>query len=203
MFAGFARNFYLRAWLGTRVITAMVGVHGLIMTAWVLLFLTQTLLVAKQRVDLHRKLGVAGAVLAVTVLGLGIYTIVGSIKRQYPEASTGLMVNRFVAFDGMSLLLFAGLVMAALVNRGRPEIHKRLMLVAMISLLPPAFGRLVAYFSHHHVEVGVLVLMCATVLACILVDAMRHHRPHPAVVYGGMLVFASNALTYLAQIGTP
>ncbi len=53
MFVGFSRNYYLRAWLGTRVISFMVHVHGLVMTAWVLLFVTQTLLIAKHRVDLH------------------------------------------------------------------------------------------------------------------------------------------------------
>src|ERR1700723_355259 len=87
MFAGFAKNFYLRAWIGTRPITAMVHVHGLVMTAWILLFLTQTLLVAKGRTDLHRKLGVTGALLAVVVVALGIYTISGSILRRHPHAN--------------------------------------------------------------------------------------------------------------------
>jgi hypothetical protein len=36
MLAGFAKNFYLRAWIGTRPITPMVHVHGLVMTAWIL-----------------------------------------------------------------------------------------------------------------------------------------------------------------------
>ncbi len=55
MFVGFSRNYYLRAWLGTRVISFMVHGHGLVMTAWVVFFVTQTLLIAKHRVDLHRK----------------------------------------------------------------------------------------------------------------------------------------------------
>jgi hypothetical protein len=49
MFVGFAKNYYLRTWIGTRPITAIVHVHGLVMTAWILLFLTQTLLVARRR----------------------------------------------------------------------------------------------------------------------------------------------------------
>ena len=64
MVVGFARNYYLRTWLGTRPITFMVDVHGLAMTAWVALFLSLIALVGKRRIDLHRKLGVAGAVLA-------------------------------------------------------------------------------------------------------------------------------------------
>jgi hypothetical protein len=86
MFVGFAKNCYLRAWIGTRPITVMVHVHGLVMTAWILLFLMQTLLIAKGRTDVHRKLGVAGAFLAFIVVALGIYTILNSISRQSPEA---------------------------------------------------------------------------------------------------------------------
>lgn len=110
MFVGFAKNYYLRAWIGTRPITTMVHVHGLVMTAWIVLFLTQTLLVAKRRTDLHRRLGVAGAALAIVVVALGIYTIAGSISRQHLGTNIESFALTFVAFDGLSLLLFGGLV---------------------------------------------------------------------------------------------
>ena len=203
MFGGFARNFYLRAWLGTRVISPMVVVHGVVMSAWVLLFLTQSALVARREVGLHRRLGLAGAALAVIVVGLGIYTIAASIQRQFPQADAHLIINLFVAFDGITLLLFGGLVLTALFNRRRPEIHRRLMLLAMISLLPPALGRLVAYFTQHHVEVIVLGLLVASVLGCLLMDTSRHRRLHPAFVYGGALLIAAVGLTYMAQIAMP
>jgi hypothetical protein len=83
MFVGFAKNYYLRAWLGTRPIGALVHVHGAVMTGWVALFLTQTLLVSARRVDLHRKLGIAGAALAAIVVALGVYTIAASAARQH------------------------------------------------------------------------------------------------------------------------
>jgi hypothetical protein len=199
MFAGFAKNYYLRTWIGTRPITAMVHVHGLVMTAWILLFLTQTLLIARRRTDLHRKLGVGGAILAIVVVALGIYTIAGSIARQHLGTSVGSFALTFVAFDGLSLLLFGGLVMTALRLRLRPQIHKRLMLMAVVSLLPPAFGRFVAYFTHAGVPALVLALMCVSVLSCIGIDTIRHRRLHPALFCSGAMVIAANTLTYLAQ----
>ncbi len=203
MFAGFARNYYLRAWLGTRLITFMVHIHGLIMTAWVVLFVTQTLLIAKHRVDLHRKLGIFGAGLASVVFGLGVFTIVRSIERQQPEAGSKLFMELFVAFDGISLLVFACLVLAGVIFRRRREIHRRLMLLAMISLLPPAFGRLIANITHDNVQLIVLGLMYASVLACLLLDAWRRRRVHPAFAVGGCMIIVSNQLTYFAQINTP
>jgi hypothetical protein len=203
MFAGFARNYYLRAWLGTRVITVMVHVHGLIMTMWVVLFIVQTLLVARHRVDLHRKLGVFGAVLAAVVFGLGVYTIAGSIERQQPQAGPWLFTELFVAFDGVSLVAFFCLVVTALLYRRQREIHKRLMLIAMISLLPPALGRLVANFTHQNVELIVLGLMYSSISACLLFDGLRHRRLNPAFATAGVLVIAANQLTYFAQMHTP
>jgi hypothetical protein len=199
MFAGFAKNFYLRAWIGTRPITVMVHVHGLVMTAWILLFLTQALLIAKRRTDLHRKLGIAGAFLAVVVVALGIYTISNSILRQNPDANPQSFALLYVAFDGLSLLLFGGLVLAALRRRLRPQIHKRLMLMALVSLLPPAFGRFVAYCTRVGVFEIVLGLMCATVSSCIVIDTVRHRRLHPTLVWSGALVIAVNILTLVAQ----
>jgi hypothetical protein len=203
MFVGFSRNYYLRAWLGTRVITFMVHVHGLVMTAWVLLFVTQTLLIARHRMDLHRNLGIFGAGLAAVVLGLGVFTITRSIERQNPGADSTIFMELFAAFDGISLLVFAGLAFAGILYRRRREIHKRLMLIAMISLLPPAYGRLIANVTHDNVELLVLGMMYASALSCLLVDAWRHRRVHPAFAIGAALVIASNQLTYFAQIYTP
>jgi hypothetical protein len=199
MFVGFAKNYYLRAWIGTRPITAMVHVHGLIMTAWILLFLTQALLVAKGRTDLHRRLGVAGAILAIVVVALGIYTIAGSISRQHLGTKIESFALKFVAFDGLSLLLFGGLVVTALRVRSRPQTHKRLMLMAVVALLPPAFGRFVAYFTHVGVPAIVLALMCAAVVSCISIDAVRHRRLHPALGWSGALVVLATVINYWAQ----
>jgi hypothetical protein len=199
MFVGFARNYYLRTWLGTRPISFMVHVHGMVMTAWVALFLVQTAFVARRRVDLHRKLGIGGAVLAGMIVVLGVYTISVSIARQAAQATFQHKTLLFVAFDGLSLLLFGGLVMAALSLRARPATHRRLMLMGFVSLLPPAFGRLVAAFTHDDVYFIVLILMYTTVTACVLIDSIRHRRINPALLWAGALVAAVNQATYFAQ----
>ncbi|HEV2617498.1 MAG TPA: hypothetical protein VGU63_12910 [Candidatus Acidoferrales bacterium] len=64
VFAGFARTYYLKEFFGTRSLALLLHVHGLVMTLWFLLFLVQVRLVAAHRTDLHRRLGVFGALLA-------------------------------------------------------------------------------------------------------------------------------------------
>jgi hypothetical protein len=199
MFVGFAKNYYLRTWIGTRPITFMVHVHGLVMTAWVVLFVAQTLLVVNHRIDLHRKLGIAGAFLAGIVVALGLYTIAASILRRHPDADIARFANLFAAFDGLSLLLFGALVVTAVRVRLRPQTHKRLMVMATISLLPPAFGRSVAYFTRVDVFKIVLGMMCVTVGVCVLIDTIRRRRLHPALAWSGASVVVINIITYLEQ----
>src|SRR5918997_4593907 len=65
VFAGFARTYYLRPYFGTPSLTPLLHLHGIVFTSWLALLLTQTALVAANRTRIHRRLGVAGAVLAV------------------------------------------------------------------------------------------------------------------------------------------
>ena len=61
---GFARTLFLRTWYPVPLLPAYIIVHGLVMVSWYLLLVIQTSLIAAHRTDLHRRLGVLGAVLA-------------------------------------------------------------------------------------------------------------------------------------------
>ena len=201
VFAGFARSYYLRAWLSTRVLPPILHVHGLIMSAWIVLFMAQIALVAKHRSDLHRKLGVAGAFLAFFIVGLGAFIIVRDIEHRHPDANFASFWQLFVAFDGINLALFAGFVMVALQRRRRSDIHKRLMLMATISLLPPALGRLAIRFVQDDQEpITKLALLAACITAVVVIDTLKGRRLHPAVGWTAALMLALNYATYLAQV---
>jgi hypothetical protein len=57
----------------------LLQVHGLVFSAWLVLFLVQTGLIAAGRVDVHRRLGIAGAILALAKLVLGTLTALRSV----------------------------------------------------------------------------------------------------------------------------
>jgi hypothetical protein len=200
MLAGFAKNFYLRAWLGTRQLIPTAWLHGFIMSAWLILFVIQVLMVAHRRVDLHLRLGLFGAALAVLVIAVGVLTIIVRTRLTIPGASLAQFATLFVAFDGLSLFLFGVLVACALLWRARPAVHRRLMTMAMVALLPPAFGRLVAYMTHQSIEITVLALMTVTVLICVAVDSLRSDRIHRASFVPGILIVMTNVATCVAQL---
>ncbi|HEX5475859.1 MAG TPA: hypothetical protein VFX12_14460 [Vicinamibacterales bacterium] len=60
VFAGFARTYFLKAWTGAPALPLLIHVHGLVFSLWLLLFLGQTILVARRRMGWHRRLGVVG-----------------------------------------------------------------------------------------------------------------------------------------------
>lgn len=199
---GFAKNFYLRAWLGTRPLILTAWIHGFVMSAFLAVFTAQVLLVSRGRIRLHRTLGYWGAGLAALVVIVGVDTILVRTRIAVPGAGAGLSAAVFVAFDGLSLLLFGALVAAAMQYRRRPQVHRRLMTLAMVALLPPAFGRSVEYLTHTQIPLIVLGLMTLSVVAFVLVDRVRTSRFQRASVIAGVLIVAVNLSTYVAQVMT-
>jgi uncharacterized membrane protein YozB (DUF420 family) len=184
-FIGFAPSYYLSGVFGGRPLTKLVHVHGAIATAWILLFLTQTSLIAAKRTDLHRRLGVAGALLAVLLLVVGYLTAVeGARLGVTPPGGPPPMA--FLAVPIGTLVVFAILVGAGLAQRRRSETHKRLMLLATISILTPAIARLRYIWGPG--PLIPIVGTCLFVVACLVYDRLAHGRVHPAFLWGGILV---------------
>jgi FtsH-binding integral membrane protein len=157
-------------------------------TAWILLFLTQTSLVAARRTDLHRRLGIAGVVLAVSVLVIGFVTAVTAARNGVTPPG-GPPPLAFLSVPLGTLFAFGLLAATGLYNRRRSETHRRLMLLATLAILTPAIARLrYLGFGGPPVAIGGT---CAFVLVCFCYDRLAHGRIHPAFLWGGLLLMLS------------
>ena len=196
VFAGFARTYYLKGAFGAPELSGLVHLHGIIMTAWIVLFAVQAGLVAARRVDLHRRLGAAGAVLAGLVVVVGFATAIEGARHGVSPGPPPLV---FLAIPLGVILVYGALVAAAIANRRRPDWHKRLMLLGAISVLTPAVARVPIDALHAG---GIVAYMGVTVffaIACIAWDTARNRRLHPAFLRGGLfLVLAHPAMLALA-----
>lgn len=192
IFLGFARTYYLKEIFGTPPLPLLVHLHGALMTTWMGLFIVQPMLVAKGRTDIHRRLGVAGGVLAAAIVVVGpIVAIYGVRAGHHPVPGANPLAFMAVPFGDIAV--FAILVGAALYYRRRPEFHKRLMLVATITLLPPGVARWPLAF----LPKGPLLFFGfpdLVLLACIIYDYVRTRRLNPAFLLGGLLLIASHPL---------
>ena len=153
---GFAPTFYLRSAFGGREFSWRGGVpelswrvlvHGLILTSWFLAFALQAALVAARRTGLHRALGWAGAAIGLAVIisgGIATPYRMAELAAQGRPESRIATASILVWSNTASIVAFAILLAAAIVLRRRPDTHKRLMLLASISIIQPAFA---SYFS--------------------------------------------------------
>jgi len=197
IFAGFARTYYLKILFGTAALPLLLHLHGLIFTLWFALFFIQARLIARHRVDLHRRLGIFGAVLAPLAACVAIAVAFHAGRRIYLANPASLTVLRVrpLALDFGSSLTFALLVAAALYFRRRGGIHKRLMVLASCGLLLPGVGRLLERIPLHFLHAGGLWEMVGFTeiapIVFILYDTAKHRRLHPGFAWGGLALLSS------------
>ena len=186
---GFARTYYLKSVFGTPPLSVLIHMHAALMTSWVVLFVVQTRFVAARRVDLHRRLGVFGALLIAAIVAVGIPASIESARRGVTIGDlTPLM---FMVLPLGTVIVFAALAGAAVAFRRRSDIHKRLMLLATLSILTPAIAR-VPWPAFRAVGPPLFIgLTDLCVVAFVAWDTWKHRRLHPAFGWGTLLLFAS------------
>jgi hypothetical protein len=191
--AGFARSYYLKGFFGTPALPSLlVQLHGLVMTSWVVLFVTQVSLVATGRTRTHQRLGVFGAILAALIVIVGVLTAIAGAAR---GATPGPPTLQFLVVPLVDMLVFATLVGTALyLRRRRLDIHKRLMLLAAVNLLTPAIARIPLHFIETGGALAFFGLTDVCLLACVAFDTVKNRRLHPVFLWGTLLIIASQPL---------
>lgn len=190
-FAGFAPTYYLKGVTHAPPLPLLAHVHGLVFTSWLLLLFVQTALVAAHRVGVHRRLGIAGAILATVMVPLGFETAVAAARRGLTTPGMGPL--DLLIFPLGSLVMFTFFIGAALWKRRQPEIHRRLVLLATVSIITPAIARLP--FVGMRPVVG-LALSAMFVVAAILHDWKTRGRPHSIYLWGIVVILLSGPVRF-------
>jgi hypothetical protein len=187
VFAGFARTYFLKFLYHTPALPWLVHLHGAVMTSWFLLFFAQTLFIARNRADLHRRLGKVGAVLVVVMVVLGLIVVASAAVREvHAHAKDAPFFLMLLGVDPFFLLVFAALTASGVAMRKRGDLHKRLMLLGTISLTPFAIGRLLSGTgSLFWLVYGLCLFVPATV------DTVRNRRLHPVFGWGAPSLIVS------------
>jgi hypothetical protein len=190
---GFGPTYYFHSVSGsTNVLSAALQVHGAAFTTWMILLVLQSTLVAAGRTDVHRRLGVAGAVLGACMMVLGAYVAISRVRAGLMVPPPGLPVGVLLAIALATIVVFPTLLGAALLLRRHTDFHKRLVLLATFELVvaavarwpgvtplgPPAFFGLTDLF----------------VVALAAYDFRTRGRLHPATLWGGLFFIASQPL---------
>jgi hypothetical protein len=207
---GFAPTLYLRPFFDVPPIPAYLYLHGALGTAWFVLLVVQTLLVANGRVGIHRQLGVAGVALAALLVITGVYTSANMVPRNVAlglTSETDMTLYEVVtAADNAAFIIFPTLVLLAVYFRRRPDAHKRLVLLASWSILGPAVARILNMVAGFPNSVGPgrfvgAAIIFGFLIALLVYDVWVRRRPHLATVLGALFFFAVNFGVQLSGIG--
>ena len=140
---GFARTSFLAGLFRAPLPNLLVHIHGAAFTLWIIFFITQISLVTARRVDIHRRLGLLGFVLAIVMIVLGTLAANDRLARHVAQPGTDTVeeVRAFYAVPLFDMLLFSTFIYLGYRNRFQPVVHKRLMWFATLSLLDAGFDR--------------------------------------------------------------
>lgn len=198
--AGFGRTFVVPLLRGTFSAPWFVYVHGALFFAWLGLLMMQALLAMRRRVDWHRRLGGVGAALVPAMVVSGLAVACWATRR---DVAAGQEREALAFFFGqcMDMLLFGTLASAAMLLRGTPAMHKRLVLLATLAILGAAVGRIPGLgVAANGVTVALLVCLA-------LFDLHSIRRIHRATGYGSIWLLGGifmeeplgNTATWLAM----
>ncbi len=170
----------------------LLWLHGAAFSGWVVFFILQSGLVRIRKVSLHRLLGWFGAALAALMVVLGF--VVSVVMGRFDALVMHQPDPAFLSVTFFDMSAFGTLVGLAILWRGKPELHRRLLVLATCSLLDAGFGRF-AYILNHN-----LFYFCldAVILLGVTRDLLVDKRVHKVYLYGlPVLVVGQNAAVYL------
>jgi hypothetical protein len=186
--------------------TPLVIAHGIISCAWLLLFIVQATLVATRRVAVHRRVGMVGPALAVVMIALGFFAVIEEVRRGHDLSGDLTRVFSGAGFRWpniaplSSFLHFGVLVAAGLWYRHRPDIHKRLMLLALTPLAAEPLSHFSGYLLGRWPDSqGVLTaIVLPTTLLLLSVSAIHDKvsqgRIHPVSVWVPLILIVDQAV---------
>jgi len=170
---GFAHSLMPRLVRAPYSIPFSLTVHILLFTVWLVLLLIQCGLIRADRLTAHRALGLGSLAIGVMlpVAGIWVTLQMGVIHQQRHEASSS-----GILFPLTDMLHFVPLYGLAMLWRRFPSYHKRLIILATITLSRAAYFR---YPPWLHPDLWVLFAEDALMLICIGRDLIAERRIHP------------------------
>ena len=194
VFLGFSPSFFLKDVIhAPPPLSAMTRVHGVVFTAWVLLFVTQAALINAGNPALHRRLGLMGAALMGAVVAVGVATAInaGRLGHAPPGVPPPL---QFMAVPLMGIAATAALFLSALWNRAQRDAHMRYMLAGFITMTPPATHRIFLGLGFPNQALfSAFAIMNALLLVAVLYDFRARKRVHPAWMWSAVAFVLAQA----------
>jgi hypothetical protein len=178
--AGFAPSFYAIAVDGNPRPWIM-HLHAAVYLGWLALLVSQAVLAARGKIATHRRVGTVGIYYAAVVWTLGV--IVSFVAPAAHVRAGDWSMERAVTFLTIPLgdmVLFGSFFGAAIAYRSRPQVHKRLVLLACVAIMFAGAFRL-SYVLSLPLQLAVWYL---PIVAGMAYDLYKRGAVHPVYWIG-------------------
>lgn len=177
--------------------------HGALLAGWLLMLIVQTWLV-RGKLGLHRRLGWVALALAPAI---AVSTIAIARQAAHRDIAAGGGIEALSAVLGSltATTIFLLLVLAAIALRKHPQWHKRIMFIATVAILWPAWFRwrhFLPGIPRPEISLG-LILADLPILIAMARDRLRFGAVHPAYRWLGLGLIAEQTLEALAFDSPP
>lgn len=156
----------------------LLWLHGSVFSGWVLFFIFQSAMVRTRNVSLHRTIGWFGAGLGAVIPLLGISTAMIMDRFDVDTFHLPKDAYSFFAVQLLDMASFTTAFWLAVLWRGKPEMHRRLMLIATCVLTSAAFSRI-----PHFGVVSAYFAVDGLILLGVVRDLIVNRRVHVAYRY--------------------
>jgi hypothetical protein len=182
--AGFGPSF-IRIATDSQPLPWIMHVHASVYLGWLALLVCQTVLAARGKIAAHRRVGAFGIGYAVLVwvIGLTVSFVAPAAHVRAGEWDLARAVT-FMPIPLGDMVLFAGFFGTAGAFRHKPEIHKRLVLLACIAVMFAGAFRL-SYVLSLPLQIVVWYLPVA---AGMIYDRYKLGRVHPVYWIGAVIM---------------
>jgi hypothetical protein len=176
----------------------VVHLHAAAFVSWVVLLMAQSLLIRTGQRQIHRLLGIAAIGLAVIMLILGpaVAITIQRMQRGMAHPSPVFGNPAFLAVQLGGILAFAIMVTSGFLLRNKPSAHRRLMLLATLSISDAGLARWTSPWLHQVLGggfwgdfAGNYAANDVLILALVAYDLVTRHRLHPALLAGASYLF--------------
>ncbi len=176
----------------------LLWIHGAVFSGWVVFYILQSALVRTRNIRVHRSLGWFGVALGTLMVPLGITTaiVMGRFDMYRLHMKGG---DAFLIVPFYDMATFAVLLALAIYWRRKPELHRRIMLIATCCLLDAAFGRIDFLFNNS------LFFLCvdAVILLGVGRDLIVNRRVHKVYVIAlPVLMVCQGFVVYTLRSGS-
>ena len=130
---------------GTPISPAMLAIvvaHSSAIFAWFVLFFVQSLLISVKNRGLHMKLGWSVLVIGTLIAVTGPVVATRSVRAMPEQVVFDWPGPRFLLIMYAEIALYVVFVTIGVLNRKRPRIHRPMMLMASLSIISGATGRI-------------------------------------------------------------